>query len=51
MTDAQHFGFVIAAYAIAAAVVIGMISAIWLDYRRQIAALRRLESLNERSNS
>lgn len=49
MTEVSHIGFVIAAYAFAAAVVLAMIGAILWDYRVQSAAVRRLEaSRNER---
>jgi heme exporter protein CcmD len=41
MTD--HIDFVIAAYAIAAVVLIGMTVAVVVDYRTQQKALRRLE--------
>jgi heme exporter protein CcmD len=44
MIDAPHFGFVIAAYAIAALVIVGMIAAIAADYRAQCRALRLLET-------
>jgi heme exporter protein CcmD len=44
MSDADHINFVIAAYAIAAIVLIGMIIAVFADYRTQQTALRRLES-------
>ena len=37
--DDPHIGFVIAAYAIAAVVLIGMIGAVVLDYRRLEATL------------
>jgi len=42
--DATHIGFVFAAYAFAAIVVLGMIGAILWDYRTQSAALRHLEA-------
>ena len=48
MTDAPHFGFVLAAYAIAAAVILGMIAAVAADYRAQSRALRRLEEARGR---
>jgi heme exporter protein CcmD len=52
MIDAPHFGFVVAAYAFATVVVLGMIGAILWDYRAQSAALRRLEAArNERESS
>ena len=44
MIDAPHFGFVVAAYGIAAFATLAMVGAIWLDYRRQCEALRRLEA-------
>jgi heme exporter protein CcmD len=43
VTDSQHWGFVAAAYAIAAATIVGMIVATLVDFRAQSAALRRLE--------
>jgi len=43
MSEASHVEFVIAAYAIAALVIAGMIAAILADYRAQSAALARLE--------
>jgi heme exporter protein D len=49
MIDAPHFGFVAAAYAVAALVVAGMILAILADYRAQSRALRALEEARERS--
>lgn len=48
MIDAPHFGFVAAAYAIAALVILGMIAAVIADYRAQTRALRRLEEARER---
>jgi heme exporter protein CcmD len=47
MTD--HIGFVIAAYLIAAVVLIGMTVAVVADYRTQQKALRRLEGGREGS--
>jgi heme exporter protein CcmD len=44
MIEAPHFGFVVAAYAFAAAVVVGMIVATLWDYRTVAQALRRLEA-------
>jgi heme exporter protein CcmD len=49
MMDAPHFGFVIAAYAIATLVVAAMVASIVWDYRLQSAALSKLE--NERGGS
>jgi heme exporter protein CcmD len=43
MSEPDHINFVIAAYAIAAIVLVGMIIAVFADYRAQQAALRRLE--------
>jgi heme exporter protein CcmD len=43
MSETPHIGFVIAAYAVAAAVLIGMVAAVFADYRAQQKALRRLE--------
>ena len=42
MSD-PHIGFVVAAYAVAAIVLIGMVVAVFADYRAQQQALRRLE--------
>jgi heme exporter protein CcmD len=44
MIAAPHFGFVVAAYALAAATVVVMIVAIVRDYHALSAALRRLEA-------
>ncbi|HLW92136.1 MAG TPA: heme exporter protein CcmD [Roseiarcus sp.] len=43
MSEASHIGFVIAAYAVAGVVLIGMVVAVFTDYRAQLKALRRLE--------
>ena len=48
MSD-PHIGFVIAAYAIAAIVLVGMVVAVFADYYTQRKALRRLESPEGRS--
>ena len=42
MSEAPHIGFVVAAYAIAAVVLLGMIGAVLADYRVQRKALERL---------
>jgi heme exporter protein CcmD len=47
MNEAAHIGFVIAAYTIAAIVLIGMVVAVLVDYRTQQNALRRLEGCRE----
>jgi heme exporter protein CcmD len=44
MSAAPHIGFVIAAYAVAALVLIGMIAVVVADHRTQQRALRRLEN-------
>ena len=44
MMEAPHFGFVVAAYALAALVVVGMIASILWDYRALSGGLRRLEA-------
>jgi heme exporter protein CcmD len=44
MSDAPHWGFVVAAYAVAAATILAMIVGVLADYRTQSAALCRLES-------
>jgi heme exporter protein CcmD len=38
----DHLGFVVAAYAVAFVVLVGMIAGVLLDYRAQRRALRRL---------
>jgi heme exporter protein CcmD len=43
MSGEAHLGFVIAAYSVAAVVLIGMVVAVVADYRAQREALRRLE--------
>lgn len=43
MIDSPHWGFIVAAYAVAAATILAMIVATLVDYRTQRAALRRLE--------
>ncbi len=48
MIEAPHFGFVAAAYAIAAVVIVAMIAAVLIDYRAQSHALRRLEQARGR---
>ncbi|MGO8800548.1 MAG: heme exporter protein CcmD [Roseiarcus sp.] len=48
MIEAPHFGFVAAAYALAALVIFGMIAAVLGDYRAQTRALRRLEQAQRR---
>jgi heme exporter protein CcmD len=48
MIDAPHFGFVVAAYAVAAVVILGMIAAVAADYRAQSRALRRFEEAGGR---
>jgi len=48
MIEAPHFGFVAAAYGIAALVILGMIAAVLADYRAQSRALRRLEQARGR---
>ena len=50
MIDAPHFGFVVAAYATAAVVILGMIVAIVADYRAQSRALRRFEQMRGRGD-
>ena len=42
MIPLPHFGFVAAAYAVAAITILAMIAATIADYRAQSAALRRL---------
>jgi hypothetical protein len=45
MSDAPHWGFVAAAYAVAAATILAMIVGVIADFRTQSAALRRLEDV------
>jgi heme exporter protein CcmD len=51
MIEAPHFGFVVAAYAFAAAITVGMIVAILWDYRGLRDALRRLETARSESEA
>ncbi len=44
MNLGQHAPFIITAYAIAAAVIVGLIGWVIADYRRQVATLRELEA-------
>ena len=44
MTDVPHLGFIVAAYAIAAAAIAAMIAYVWLDYRALSAQLAALEA-------
>ncbi len=48
MTDADRWHFVIAAYAIAAVMIVGMIVAVVADYRAQSRALRRFDAARGR---
>ena len=43
MSD-PHIGFVVATYAVAAIVLVGMVVAVFADYRTQQKQLKRLES-------
>ncbi len=43
MSD-PHFGFILAAYLLAALLILAMIAAVWTDYRRLRLALERLRS-------
>ena len=45
MMDSPHWGFILAAYAIAAATILAMIVGVLADFRTQSAALRRLEDI------
>ena len=47
-THIPHLGFIVAAYAIAVVVILGMIGAVWWDYRDLLGRLARLESERER---
>jgi heme exporter protein CcmD len=51
MIEAPHFGFVVAAYGFAAAIIVGMIVAILWDYRGLSGALRRLEAARSGSEA
>ena len=44
MMDIPHIGFILAAYSLAALVVLVMIASILMDYRALSAALARLEA-------
>jgi heme exporter protein D len=44
MNLGPHAAFVVGAYTVAAAVIIGMIAWVWLDYRRQSRMLSDLEA-------
>ena len=44
MMAIPHIGFIIAAYAIAAAAIAAMIAYVWLDYRALSAELAALEA-------
>jgi heme exporter protein CcmD len=48
MMEAPHFGFVVAAYAVATVIILGMIVAVVADYRAQSRALRRFEQTRGR---
>jgi heme exporter protein CcmD len=50
MSDAPHWGFVAAAYAVAALVVVGMIVTVVADYRAQSRALRRFDEARGRQS-
>ena len=39
-----HLGYIVAAFAVTAVVVAGMIGAVWLDHRDLVAKLARLET-------
>jgi heme exporter protein CcmD len=51
VTDIPHLGYIVAAYAVAAIVIVGMIGAILLDYRDLAARLARLEARRGRSDA
>jgi hypothetical protein len=51
LNGSPHWGFVAAAYAIAAATILGMILATLADFRAQSAALRLLEDMRSRGES
>jgi len=43
MLDTPHLGYIVAAYGVAAFALIGMIVAVWLDYRALSSQLEALE--------
>jgi heme exporter protein CcmD len=50
MSDPAHWGFIAAAYAVAAGVILAMILATLADYRAQATALRRLEETDAKGD-
>jgi heme exporter protein CcmD len=44
MNLGPHAAFIVGAYMAAAAVIVGMIVCVWLDYRRQLRMLSDLEA-------
>ena len=44
MSEIPHIGFIVAAYLVSAVVILAMIGAIVVDYRRLSRALRRLDA-------
>jgi len=44
MMNVEHLGFIIASYALAALVTIGLIAWVMLDHRAQTARLKKLEA-------
>jgi heme exporter protein D len=44
MNLGPHAAFIVGAYTVAAAVIVGMIAWVWLDYRRQSRMLSDLEA-------
>lgn len=51
MSDIPHIGFIVAAYLVTAIVILAMISAIVVDYRRLSRALRRLDAARKRDDA
>jgi heme exporter protein D len=51
MIDDPHFGFILAAYLIAALVFVGLVSWIVTDYRLQTRTLEQLEASGVRRRS
>jgi len=47
----SHAGYILAAYALAALIIVGLILRAWLDYRVQRIALDRLEARGIRRRS
>jgi heme exporter protein D len=44
MNLGPHAAFIVGAYTVAAAIIVGMIAWVWFDYRRQLRLLSDLEA-------